>query len=414
MSKAKKAKKVVKPVPYTVNFKARWQAGQDFSLKFTGIETPTEVSDAMYAAVDKASGYKTNSYDLLDPAADSDPLGAFNVGKYKTQNAEFVVVPNKASKVHQDHIRLLLHKLHDFKKPEELDDNPDRLRLASWNLQHFNNSFTDECLDAMGLILNDLDIVFCVEVTAESSKSAPDWKKLLSKTTQTFNMHEVEMSKGSCGVVLWVSPKVSVNHSHVVLWQKHFKRFPFTSVATIKKWPFACTTVHLPPDSVKSKSGIETGQVTLDEVAKLPYLRAEIQKQVSAPIDCIIVGDFNCDVRDPTSKTYFDKIVDGKGKSYVALINEKTMNMKKNPRCNDNILIAPDLLPFLFGNPIVRTYNENDLKELGDLVISSKHTHWSNMQAFFTDHSIVIATFEGKAIGKKASVKPKTNQLVGD
>jgi len=286
-----------------------------------------------------------------------------------------------------------------------------RLRLGTWNLQHFKDTFSDDALDVMAALINDHDVVFMVEV----SGSAP-WAKLLPRLGSGWQLKDDiqmgvkqtkngEIASGFYGAVLFRDP-VDVK-AKCAQWD--IGRWPFTFILEHNDgWAFTVTEVHLAAGEKKE---------TFDELESLAGVGTKIQTQLG-PVHCIYAGDFNCDIRNAKPLKQFKLFVDKKKNEYVALLDENTMVSEKNDRCNDQVLIPPALEPHVAGT-FVRTLDKAAFKKISEeYVIVHKQDLNAALQPFFTDHSLVTVTFNAEDIEKtlhspKIS-KAKIASFVGD
>jgi len=232
-------------------------------------------------------------------------------------------------------------------KPRESLGTPtqDEIRIGSWNMNHFNNSYKEDILDCMAEIIREHHVVVLIEVSKDATLN--NLKQKLGGTwehTKLVDMKRIFKPRTSTQLLLQNSGfQTCVFYNSAVLdvveaeskmdptttqYQKYwieqsYSRKPIAWKCQLKKkkkTPLILVAVHLKSaDATKCE----------EEIYKLPLILNNVRTEKGLDI---FLGDFNMSV--------FQKLPKIKGWEFLSNLSEGTMTSLKSDRSNDNFLIG--------------------------------------------------------------------------
>ena len=200
--------------------------------------------------------------------------------------------------------------------------------IASWNLENFGSSKSDEMIKIIANTLKDFDLVAIQEVVAGPggaqavgrlgdalNRTGSKWEYTISDPTTHEKSNTTERY-----AFLWKAGRIS-RVGHPALEKKYqsvIEREPFLCTFLFKGKQFTIASMHAVPKSKQPEQ----------EIKYLKYLPEEYPDQ-----NIIFLGDFNC----PQSHNVFVPL---KGAGYQpALMKQKTTLRQK---CKDNECLASE------------------------------------------------------------------------
>jgi len=244
------------------------------------------------------------------------------------------------------------------------DTSIGRVRIASWNLQHFGANKKDWVIDLMAQSLKDFDIVAVQEINASPSgvqavakladalnRTGNKWSYVISEITTSDNRQERERY-----AFLWKPAQVKQVDKALLAskWNIEICREPFIGTFQKENTVFTLVTIHAIPK--KKQPELE-----------LKYLK--FMPEAYPQHNLIFLGDFNC----PESHTVFSPL---KKLGFTpALIGQKT-TLRQN--CKNG-----DCLASVYDN--IFYPKEKFTKTASGVVSFYTEIQWNNVK-FVSDH----------------------------